>query len=282
MAFLSCTFLTSASAQYSLTVESSTAVHVPGHNVYKFYVNMNDASDKFSAVFGNDQDNLIINTPSGIFNSSFNASWSAAGINPAFLAFFPDMAEDSYATIGLTGPAMGPQADPSLVEDADLSTTISDYFTEGGTGLNVNTLTGGSWYVLNTAANSFPDADLRVLVMQITSSGDVSGTIIFQVFPLGVGADEQQFSVDFDVDALAEEERDGGWDEEDVELGPWREALVAGLARSAHRVGVRAEARLAGSTGARGRARAGCPGRLALQARKGRRGSWASRTLRKK
>ena len=27
-----------------------------------------------------------------------------------------------------------------------------------------------------------------------------------------------------------EEERDGGWDEEDVELGPWREALVAGLA----------------------------------------------------
>ena len=72
LAFLSCTFLTSASAQYSLTVESSPAVNVPGHNVYKFYVNMNDASDKFSAVFGNDQDNLIINTPSGIFNSGFN------------------------------------------------------------------------------------------------------------------------------------------------------------------------------------------------------------------
>ena len=198
MAFLSCTFLTSASAQYSLTVESSPAVHVPGHNVYKFYVNMNDASDKFSAVFGNDQDNLIINTPSGIFNSSFNASWSAAGINPAFLAFFPDMAEDSYATIGLTGPATGAQADPSLVEDATLSPTISAYFIGGGTGLNVNTLTGGSWYVLNTAANSLPDADLRVQVMQVTTNGDISGTVNFQVFPLGVGADEQQFSVDFD------------------------------------------------------------------------------------
>ena len=58
LAFLSCTFLTNVSAQYSLTVESSSAQYVPGHNVYKFYVNMNDASDKFSAVFGNDQDNL--------------------------------------------------------------------------------------------------------------------------------------------------------------------------------------------------------------------------------
>ena len=89
---------------------------------------MNDASDKFSAVFGNDQDNLIINTPSGIFNSPFDASWNASGISPDVLAMFPDMAEDSYATIGLTGPAVGNQADPSLVEDATLTPTISSYF----------------------------------------------------------------------------------------------------------------------------------------------------------
>ena len=142
--------LSSVSAQYSLTIESSPAAFVPGHNVYKFYVNLADPTDKFSAVFGNDQDNLIINTPDGIFNSAFNASWSAAGINPAFLGFFPDMAEDTYATIGLVGPAVGSQADPSLVEDSALSPTVSGYFVNGGTGLNVNTLTGGSWYVLNT------------------------------------------------------------------------------------------------------------------------------------
>ena len=198
LAFLSCTFLTNVSAQYSLSVESSPAIHVPGHNVYKFYVNMADASDKFSAVFGNDQDNLIINTPSGTWNSAFNASWSASGINPAFLPMFPDMAEDSYATIGLNGPAVGSQADPSLVEDAALSPTISAYFVGGGTGLNVNTLTGGSWYVLNTAANALPDADLRVLVAQVTSTGSVDGTMNFQIFPLGVGADQVTVSIDFD------------------------------------------------------------------------------------
>ena len=198
LAFLSCTFLTNASAQYTLTVESSSAQHVPGHNVYKFYVNMNDASDKFSAVFGNDQDNLIINTPAGIYNDAFVSGWNASGISPGFLAIVPSMAEDSYATIGLTGPAVGDQADPSLVEDALLSPTISSYFSNGGTSLNVNTLTGGSWYVLNTAANSLPDANNQVLVAQITTSGDINGTMNFQVFPLGVGADQIQVSIDFD------------------------------------------------------------------------------------
>ena len=119
LALLSTTMLTSISAQYSLTVESSPALDVPGNTVYRFYVNVTDASDKFSAVFGNDNDNLIINTPAGIYNDAFNAGWSAAGINPLFLPTFPSLAEDSYATIGLDGPAstsgIAGAADPSLV-----------------------------------------------------------------------------------------------------------------------------------------------------------------------
>ncbi|MEC7653600.1 MAG: hypothetical protein VX548_01505, partial [Bacteroidota bacterium] len=39
---------------------------------------------------------------------------------------------------------------------------------------------------------------LRVLVMQITTTGSVSGTINYQVFPLGVGANQVQASIDFD------------------------------------------------------------------------------------
>ena len=174
---------------------------VPGATTYRFYVNMADATDQFSAVFGNNETPLDISVPDGAFSSSFNASWSAAGINPAFLPFFPDMADDTYATIGLTGPAassgVADAADPSLVEDADQA--ISPFFTiDGSTQLLSNTLTGSSYYVLNTAGNSYPDADLRVLVMQITTTGSVSGTMNYQVFPLGVGADQLQITVDFD------------------------------------------------------------------------------------
>ncbi len=77
MALLSCTMLTSVSAQYTLTVESAAAAHVPGNTVYRFYVNLTDPSDKFSAVYGNDQDHLIINAPSGIYNDTFVSGWSA-------------------------------------------------------------------------------------------------------------------------------------------------------------------------------------------------------------
>ena len=63
--------------------------------------------------------------------------------------------------------------------------------------MNVNTLTGASWYVLNTAANALP-TDGRWLIAQITTAGSVSGTINYQIFPLGDGANQIQKSVDFD------------------------------------------------------------------------------------
>ena len=34
--------------------------------------------------------------------------------------------------------------------------------------------------------------------MQVTTTGDISGQINYQVFPLGVGADQEQVSVEFD------------------------------------------------------------------------------------
>ena len=191
------------SSPYTLTIEASAPADAttPGMT-YRFYVNAQDATDKMSAVFGNDQAHLIINTPDGIFNSPFNTGWNAAGINPLFLVSFPSLADDSYATINLDGPASmsatAGAADPSIVEDPALTPTISGYFIGGGTGLNVTTLTGGSWYVLNTAGNALPDANNRWLIAQITTTGSISGQINYQIFPLGVGADQVQNSVAFD------------------------------------------------------------------------------------
>jgi len=183
---------------YTLTVESSVPVAAPG-TVYRFYVNSNDPTDKISAVFGNDQDTLTFSTPEGIFNSGLNSAWNASGINPSLFGFFPELQDDSYATIGLEGPAANvPGAeDPSLVQDASLVPSVSQYFQTGGTELEVNTLTGASWYVLNTAANALP-TDGRWLVAQITTEGSISGQINFQVFPLGVGSNQVQSSIEFD------------------------------------------------------------------------------------
>ena len=184
-------------SQYNLVIEQSVPAAAPG-TVYRFYVEANDPSDKISAVFGNDQFPLLFSTPDGIFNSPLNSAWNASGINPALFGFAPDLQDDSFATIGLDGPAAAvPGAeDPSLVQDATLSPTVSGYFQAGGTELNVNTLTGASWYILNTAANALP-SDGRWLVAQITTTGDLSGTLNAQMFPLGVGSDQIQQSWDF-------------------------------------------------------------------------------------
>ena len=199
LSLISTLLTATAFGQYNLVIEQSAPVgaYSPG-TVYRFYIEANDPTDKLSAVIGNDEDNLFINTPEGIYNNAFNSSWNASGINPALLPVFPDLADDSYATIGLSGPAAGvPGAeDPSLVQDAYLSPTVSDYFLTGGTELNVNTLTGASWYVLATAANALP-TDGRWLVAQITTAGDLSGTLNAQMFPLGVGANQIQQSWDF-------------------------------------------------------------------------------------
>ena len=196
---LLCVLSYQMSAQYALTVESSPAVG-NGGTVYRFYVNAEDPTDKISAVYGTDVDNIVINTPNGIFNSPFNAGWNAAGINPAFLTAFPDMADDSYATIGLSGPASlaaAGSADPALVEDVALNPSVSDYFLTGGTSLSVNTLTGASWYVLNTATNALP-VDGRWLIMQVTTTGNISGTLNYQVFPMGEGDNQVRITNSFD------------------------------------------------------------------------------------
>ena len=114
---------------------------------------------------------------------------------------FPDLQDDSYGTLGLEGPAslsgIPGADDPILSEDQGLSFGVYEYFTSGGTDLNVNTLTGEAWYLLNTYGNAYP-TDGRWLVAQITTTGSISGQINVQIFPLGVGANQVQRTFVFD------------------------------------------------------------------------------------
>ena len=187
-------------SQYDLTVESSPAVG-QGGTVYRFYVNMEDPTDRMSAVYGNNEATLLINTPAGVFNSPYNSSWNASGINPAFLSVFPDMADDTYATIGLEGPAsssgIAGAADPSIVEDS--AQPITPFFlTNGATDLVSTTLVGSSWYVLNPAGNGLPDANMRVLIAQVTTTGTISGLFNYQIFPFGYGPSALYVTAVFD------------------------------------------------------------------------------------
>ena len=80
------------------------------------------------------------------------------GINAAFIGFFPDLADDSYATINFDGPASSAGLQARLTPPGGgcsaLRSNHQRLLHRGWYRLNVNTFTGGSWYVLNTAANA--------------------------------------------------------------------------------------------------------------------------------
>ena len=51
---------------------------------------------------------------------------------------------------------------------------------------------------MNGTPNGLPDADGRVLFMQVTTAGDISGTVNAQIFVNGDGGNDVRNSFDFD------------------------------------------------------------------------------------
>ena len=170
---------------YSLVVEASEPVNPANGTVYRFYVTAAYSTDRFSAVFGNDNGTLLFSTPDGIYNSELNSSWNASGVNPTIVNLFPEVQDDSFATIGLDLGYDIPGAEhPLLVQDDIFSPTVSDYFTQGGTQLLAEGVPGSAWFVVSSQdaplPNSLPMND-RWFIAQITTTGDISGQINFQV-----------------------------------------------------------------------------------------------------
>ena len=182
---------------YALEVTAVPA-HQPGLTKYLISVKLPEG-DRVSSVYGTDVHPLTIHAPKGVFNSPYNGSWSASGMNPKFFEIMPDMADDTYATIGLSTAAkmsgMEGAEDPTMVQDPGSPWDV--FFSESGeTDLNISTHTGGAYFVLRTAANGAGE-DGRVSLMQVTTEGDLSGAINLQLFPASGEYDQVRFRFEF-------------------------------------------------------------------------------------
>ena len=188
----------STATRYQLEVVRTEA-RQPGLVRYEIHALLPD-SDRVSAVYGTDTHPLELRAPKGVFNSPYNGSWSSSGMNPKFFELVPDMQDDTYATIGLRTSAklsgVMRAEDPTMVQDP--SEPWDDFFTVNGeTSLEVATHTGGSWFVLRTAANGAP-IDGKVMLAQVTTSGNVSGAMNLQIFP--TEPEIEQFRVRFEFE----------------------------------------------------------------------------------
>ena len=186
--------------EYTLTVEQHSSGIVAGQTTYRFYVDMLNPTDFLSSVYGNDADPLVLNTSSGFYNDGFATGSTADGINGNFLPLVPTMAADSWVTVGISQNPVGNEVAVSTVESATQPWLGRFAATSPTSGQNVliNDNTGGAWYVLNGTPNGLPNpTTMRVLCMQITTAGTFDGTLNVQVFPLGVGANQQQLTFHF-------------------------------------------------------------------------------------
>lgn len=197
----------SAQTPYTMTVEEHAVDGVAGTTTYRFYIDMVNPDDFLSSIYGNEPEPFSLSTGgAGFYNDPAATGGSAGGINPGFLVppyngFFPGLAFDSWFTIGIEFAPSGAQTAVSAVESTaqpwigafDATNTLS------GQDVVMNDNTGGAWYVLNGTPNGLPDAtNQRVLLMQVTTSGTVSGTINSQVFENGVGENDLRFTFNFE------------------------------------------------------------------------------------
>ena len=187
--------------QYSLTVSEFSTGIIPGQTTYRIHVDLNNADDFLSSVYGNEDDPFTLSTGGeGFYNSQFGST-TAGGINPAFLSFFPDLAGDSWVTIGIDSQPSGSEAPISTVESGDQPWVGAFAFGSSLDGLDIemSDQTGGAWYVLNGSPNGLPDAvNSQVLVMQITTAGTLSGNFNVQIFENGDGATDIRKHFAFD------------------------------------------------------------------------------------
>ncbi len=169
--------------EYAVHTEGDLA----GMTTWRMYLHMLDTDDFLSACTGSEDNPWIMeSTSSPAWYQHPDASETFANaINPAFFTAFPDLEYDSWLTIGVDN-----SLDP--MELLSLADPIYDAFAafEAGENVIANTPVGNGWATffpgLGTDNAGFAGDDLKILIGQLTTSGSISGTIYFQIFPWGI------------------------------------------------------------------------------------------------
>ena len=176
------------------TVLEHTSGELAGLTTYRVYLTTVSSTDGVSAIVGDNEFALSFATTTSFYQESIFGGATPNNISAPALALLPNLAYDSWVTIGLDGPASAAdgEVNPSL-----LAGSWDDTF-EAGNSFVVDDNQGSGWYLLPpTASNSLAGDDLRVLVAQLTTDGDVSGSFRAQVFPEGDQENDHRVDVTF-------------------------------------------------------------------------------------
>ena len=142
-----------------------------------------------------------LSTTTAFYHNEVGAA-TPNGINPVLYSSYPALPFDSWVTIGLDQQPNAAAGEAAVATVQDAGNPWVTNFDPGsgvlGASIVINDAVGGSWYALNGDANGVAGTDLKVLIAQVTTDGDLSGQLFCQVFPNGVGADQDLFNLLFE------------------------------------------------------------------------------------
>ena len=190
--------------QYGLEVETVSenigvlagalgVTDLTGYSCYRAYITMENEDDFLSSISGDAANPTSVESTEPFYQAALGAA-VPNGINSLLFPVYPDLAYDSWVTIGLAGvPNAGAgEANVSTVSSSDNPWDVN--FDPGGGlpggNIVIDDPIGGAWFALNGDANGVAGPDLKVLAGQFTTTGDLSMTLYTQIFINGSGQNE--------------------------------------------------------------------------------------------
>ena len=136
---------------------------------YRIYANFDDGTDIIQALFAEAPYALSITSTAGFYQDPLGGL-TPDGIQPLLYGAFPNLAYDSWITLGQEDATITPSF--GVVGGPSWSTAGIAF--EAGGDFFVNDGVGGSVYVTPDQVQAQPDAQGRVLLAQLTTTGEWS------------------------------------------------------------------------------------------------------------
>ena len=163
-----------------LVTDVDSTYDLTGYNTYRILLNTNSPTDQVTALYGYDGVPLYLSTTGTFFQSPIGAH-TPQGNNPLLFPIYPSLIYDSWLTIGIEQQPNSDAGEGPLVElVADNQNWIEAF--EAGDSFAMSNNVGGGLISLPSDANGIAGDDLQVLLAQLTTDGDINGTLQVQLF----------------------------------------------------------------------------------------------------
>ena len=187
----SCDFDNTDYSAYGLEVEvihediglligaTGETVDLTGYSTTRIWMTMAQEDDFMLAVAGGGGTAPSHTVTTGQFYQSPLGVQTPNGINPLLFSIYPSLEYDSWVTIGNTSIPDADNGEGNIftVQSSD-HPWVPDFEPGGGvpgSSFTIDGINGGAWYTLVGDANGYAGGDLKVLLAQFTTDGELSG-----------------------------------------------------------------------------------------------------------